>query len=200
MRHFSLIFSFLFILTACETGLEQNASSDQNRDLSFIESEKELEIEIEDSSIENFQAIESVVEWTEMKLPNWDIVSFEYPSDWLLKASDDQNLTLSKEDETIHIFYNADPRLINPKSEEKIDYEGLMEEYLNLYGQDFFEMEPVDVGHSWKGIVFLVSLGSDVELHHVFFVGTVQIDVYSSTASQMDIYDKVLESFSYGGY
>lgn len=136
--------------------------------------------------------------WQRINLPEWDIVSFAYPSDWQHTIINKEQIEISNDTKTISVFYTADKTLTNPSS----NLSTTETEVLNTYIASFKNVKSRT--HSTAVLetgteVIEVNVNGQSETHNIFFVGTLLLDVYTTTPTE-PTYSKIIDSFQYGGF
>jgi hypothetical protein len=134
--------------------------------------------------------------WKNYNLPE-TLVRFSYPPDWSLlnKDSNDVVVTSKTSNEKISIFFKGYDSLTQGGN---VDYEAEQERLMNEYIKSFGKVQnEIDIPER-RGKQFQVIQNSSVEVHNIFYVGTIFIDVYSTTVNSN--YQKVLDSVRYSGF
>ncbi len=134
-------------------------------------------------------------DWEPYKLPDWEIVSFKIPPNWSVSIKDHDKLDLNDGANKMQIYYLADYRIVKQNSH---DYNAVVDDYIKSYFNVSSRSKNLIASDTTGKIEFATLLNGKYEYHKVFFVGNLMVDLYSD--KQDDTYNKVLDSFSYGGY
>ena len=136
--------------------------------------------------------------WRKYELPN-SLVAFDYPQEWTLKKITTNEtvyrIGLSKKEYYIEIYTYADQGLTNPSTQSP-DESAVRNTYIGSLGGN---LSPQIADPHRDSYTVRVSEGKNKGLHTIFFVGTLLIDVWSSSANIPE-YKKIAESFRYSGF
>lgn len=154
--------------------------------------------------LSTFKFVESKTETSDGKqfsLPGWEIVAFDYPTDWQIIVLDANNIKLSKNSKQIHIFYKGYDSLTKPKPGIEGDFREVMNHYISTLGKIIVRNDDLKINGNVSSYV-LVSVNGQDESHNIFYVGTLLVDVYEagSLIGDDDVYRGVVSSFKYLGY
>ena len=140
----------------------------------------------------------STANWEKLELPNWEIVSFKYPTGWLKNIFDANNIKLSKNTATINIYYKADDRLTKPPKAANAETQ-VKNDYINSLGNLASGKKEFEIANGRSATQFEILINNQKEIHTVFYVGTLLVDVYTQSFSD-GTYSGIIDTFQYGGY
>ena len=184
----------LFIALGLVTLLAAGCQSNQNKDTSNNGITAEAEIPNQNSN----EAQVDTANWKNVDLPE-TLVGVSYPQDWTLTNKSKELVELSNGNGKINIFYKLDPSFIDqtaypPKSESEIKKEyvatlkNIISRNTTTKYRDGNETESIEVLNNGQK-----------EIHNIFFVGTVIVDVYTESLGS-SIYAEIVKNIKYRGF
>ncbi len=135
--------------------------------------------------------------WKTMNLPESKNVSFNYPSSSFVNVKDKNNIEIINGEEKVDIFYKADDRISTGSlTSSRINiYETVANEYLKQFGVTLPQGRIDGMLAGGEKYRFELMVKGKKEIHEVFYINVVLVDVYTLSANESD-FQKIILSFN----